>query len=88
MQEVLVLGAGYAGLKTVRQLQKQSGDFHITLVDRNDYHYEATELHEVASGSQPKDKITFPIADVINKDKVTFYKMKWLKSIQNNKLLQ
>ncbi|EHJ57109.1 hypothetical protein HMPREF9318_01653 [Streptococcus urinalis FB127-CNA-2] len=72
MQEVLVLGAGYAGLKTVRQLQKQSGDFHITLVDRNDYHYEATELHEVASGSQPKDKITFPIADVINKDKVTF----------------
>lgn len=36
MQEILVLGAGYAGLKTVRSLQKQAGDFHITLVDRND----------------------------------------------------
>lgn len=72
MQEVLVLGAGYAGLKTVRQLQKQSGDFHITLVDRNEYHYEATELHEVASGSQPKEKISFSIKDVINPKKVTF----------------
>lgn len=41
MQEVLVLGAGYAGLKAVRQLQKQKDDFHITLIDRNSYHYEA-----------------------------------------------
>lgn len=72
MQEILVLGAGYAGLKTVRSLQKQAGDFHITLVDRNNYHYEATELHEVASGSQPKDKISFPIKDVIDEKKVTF----------------
>ncbi|VTS15581.1 pyridine nucleotide-disulfide oxidoreductase [Streptococcus porcinus] len=72
MQEILVLGAGYAGLKTVRNLQKQTGDFHITLVDRNDYHYEATELHEVAAGSQPKEKISYPIQDVINPKKVTF----------------
>ena len=72
MQEILVLGGGYAGLKTVRNLQKQSGDFHITLVDRNDYHYEATELHEVAAGSQPKEKILFPIVEVINTNKVTF----------------
>lgn len=72
MKEVLVLGAGYAGLKTVVSLQKQAGDFHITLVDRNDYHYEATELHEVAAGSVPKEKISYPIADVIDPKKVTF----------------
>lgn len=71
MQEVLVLGAGYAGLKAVRSLQKHSGDFHITLVDRNKYHYEATELHEIAAGSHSKEKIIFPVADVIS-DKVTF----------------
>ena len=42
MKEVLVLGAGYAGLKAVRNLQKEVGDnAHITLVDMNDYHYEA-----------------------------------------------
>ncbi|EHI69039.1 NAD(P)/FAD-dependent oxidoreductase [Streptococcus ictaluri] len=72
MKEILVLGAGYTGLKAVRQLQKQKGDFHITLVDRNDYHYEATELHEVAAGSQPKEKISYPIMDVICSEKVTF----------------
>ncbi|MBM7635648.1 NAD(P)/FAD-dependent oxidoreductase [Streptococcus saliviloxodontae] len=72
MKEVVVLGAGYAGLKAVRKLQKESGDFHIILVDRNDYHYEATELHEVASGSQPREKISYPIKDVLNLKKVTF----------------
>lgn len=71
MTEVVVLGAGYAGLKTVRDLQKQSGDFHITLIDRNTYHYEATELHEVASGTHHADKISFPIVDVVDTKKVT-----------------
>ncbi len=72
MKEVLVLGAEYAGLKAVTSLQKQDGDFHITLVDRNDYHYEATELQEVAAGSVAKEKISYPIADVIDPKKVTF----------------
>ena len=72
MKEVLVLGAGYAGLKAVRNLQKEVGDnAHITLVDMNDYHYEATELHEVAAGSVDKSKITYPIKDVLN-NKVKF----------------
>ena len=46
MKEVVVLGAGYAGLKTVVLLQKKlKTNVHITLVDRNNYHYEATDLH-------------------------------------------
>ncbi|EFR31699.1 NAD(P)/FAD-dependent oxidoreductase [Eremococcus coleocola] len=72
MQEIVVLGAGYAGLKTVVSLQKKSGDFHITLVDMNDYHCEATEIHEVAAGSVDRDKISYPIADVIHSNKVKF----------------
>ncbi|MGT2799299.1 NAD(P)/FAD-dependent oxidoreductase [Streptococcus marmotae] len=72
MKEFLVLGAGYAGLKAVRTLQKEAGDVHITLVDRNPYHYEATELHEVAAGSQPSRKISFPIQEVIDSQRVTF----------------
>ncbi|MGT2715313.1 NAD(P)/FAD-dependent oxidoreductase [Streptococcus respiraculi] len=72
MKEILVLGAGYAGLKAVRRLQKETGDFHITLVDRNPYHYEATELHEVAAGSHSKEKISFPIQEVVNSNRVTF----------------
>ena len=67
MKKVVVLGAGYAGLKTVVELQKKCrGQLEITLVDENDYHYEATDLHEVASGNLPASKITFPITDVLD----------------------
>ncbi|HJA22470.1 MAG TPA: NAD(P)/FAD-dependent oxidoreductase, partial [Candidatus Limosilactobacillus intestinipullorum] len=42
MKKIVVLGAGYAGLKTVVELQKKlKGQVEITLVDQNDYHYEA-----------------------------------------------
>ncbi|GAA3015973.1 NAD(P)/FAD-dependent oxidoreductase [Tetragenococcus solitarius] len=71
MKEVAILGAGYAGLRALRELQKQS-EMHITLVDRNDYHYEATDLHEVASGNQPKEKIIYPIKDVVDTKVTTF----------------
>lgn len=45
MKEIVILGAGYAGLSALKKLQKKGEGIHITLVDRNDYHYEATELH-------------------------------------------
>ena len=72
MKQIVILGAGYAGLSTLKALQKKSGDFHITLVDQNDYHYEATDLHEVAAGTQPKEKITYAIKEVVNPKVTTF----------------
>ena len=72
MKEVLVLGAGYAGLRVVHNLQKSHENFHITLVDQNPYHFEATDLHEVAAGTQPKEKILYDISDVLKPDKTTF----------------
>lgn len=72
MKEVVILGAGYAGLSALHVLQKTSEDIHITLVDRNDYHYESTSLHEVAAGTQPADKISYPIRDVVKPAKTTF----------------
>lgn len=72
MTEVLILGAGYAGLRTLKILQQSHTDFHITLVDQNNYHYEATDLHELATGNQPKERILYNISDVIKPDKTTF----------------
>ncbi|MFC4771451.1 NAD(P)/FAD-dependent oxidoreductase [Enterococcus hermanniensis] len=72
MKEIVILGAGYAGLRALHVLQKSSADIHITLVDRNDYHYEATSLHEVAAGTQPDEKICYKIKDVINSNKTVF----------------
>ena len=43
-KKVLVLGAGYAGLQTITKLQKQisADEAEVTLINKNDYHYEAT----------------------------------------------
>ncbi|MHC5250181.1 NAD(P)/FAD-dependent oxidoreductase [Enterococcus sp. LJL90] len=71
--EVVILGAGYAGLRALKALQK-ADDLHITLIDKNDYHYEATDLHEVAAGTQSKESISYLIEDVVESNKTTFIK--------------
>lgn len=66
MKKIVILGAGYAGLKTAVKLQKKvKGKAEITLVDRHSYHYETTRLVEVATGSIPAEQMSYPIRDVI-----------------------
>nr|WP_263313889.1 NAD(P)/FAD-dependent oxidoreductase [Mammaliicoccus sp. Marseille-Q6498] len=75
-KKVLVLGAGYAGLQTVTKLQKlvSNQDVDITLINKNDYHYEATWLHETSAGTLNYEDALYPIANVIDKNKVNFVK--------------
>ncbi|SFM47882.1 NADH dehydrogenase [Gracilibacillus orientalis] len=72
--KIVVLGAGYGGLTTVAKLQKKLGvnDAHITLVNKNDYHYESTWLHEAAAGTLHHDRSRVRISDLINSAKVNF----------------
>lgn len=71
---ILVLGAGYGGLATVVNLQKNvSTDFaEITLINQNSYHYESTWLHEAAAGTLRPDDVRYEIKDVLNEGKVKF----------------
>ncbi|KOS71763.1 NADH dehydrogenase [Lysinibacillus contaminans] len=73
---ILVLGAGYGGLTTVVNLQKQLGvnDADIVLVNKNDYHYETTWLHEAAAGTIDASKVRYDISNVVNRSKVSFVK--------------
>lgn len=72
--KIVVLGAGYGGLTTVAKLQKKLGvnDASITLVNKHDYHYESTWLHENAAGTLHHDRSRLKISDVINSAKVDF----------------
>jgi len=65
---ILVLGAGYGGLTTIVNLQKliNTNEAEIILVNKNDYHYETTWLHEVGAGTISPDKARYPISKVIN----------------------
>lgn len=72
--DILILGAGYGGIMTAVNLQKQLGvdDANITLVNKHTYHYQTTWLHENAAGTLHHDKTRIPIKDVINPSKVKF----------------
>ena len=66
---ILVLGAGYGGLTTVVNLQKRLGQqAEIILINKNDYHYETTWLHEVGAGTISPEAARYPIAKVITRD--------------------
>ncbi|WP_026694631.1 NAD(P)/FAD-dependent oxidoreductase [Peribacillus kribbensis] len=72
--KIVVLGAGYGGLMTVTRLQKSLGvnEADIVLVNKNDYHYETTWLHEASAGTLSPDRVRYPVSDVIDKNKVDF----------------
>jgi NADH dehydrogenase len=72
--KIVILGAGYGGLMTAVRLQKLVGvnEADIVLVNKNDYHYETTWLHEASAGTLHHDKVRYDISDVIDRNKVEF----------------
>lgn len=71
---ILVLGAGYGGLTTVINLQKslRLDEADIILINKNDYHYEATWLHEAAAGTLSPEQVRYDIKSVIKESRVQF----------------
>ncbi len=74
--KVIILGAGYGGLITSRQLEKtlRNGEAEITLVNKHDYHYISTQLHKTGAGTAADEKITLHIPDLLKTNKVRFKK--------------
>ncbi|HLR62745.1 MAG TPA: NAD(P)/FAD-dependent oxidoreductase [Lentibacillus sp.] len=72
--DIVILGAGYGGIMTAVKLQKMlnMNEAVITLVNKYDYHYQTTWLHENAAGTLHHDRTRIPIKDVVNLDRVNF----------------
>ncbi len=72
--KVVVLGAGYGGLMTVTKLVKKIGvnEADVTLVNKHNYHYETTWMHEASAGTLHHDRCRYQIKDVINTSRVNF----------------
>nr|WP_263325010.1 NAD(P)/FAD-dependent oxidoreductase [Neobacillus sp. Marseille-Q6967] len=72
--KIVIVGAGYGGLMTTVRLQKLIGvnEADIVLINKNDYHYETTWLHEASAGTLHHDRVRYDISDVIDKSKVDF----------------
>lgn len=74
--KILILGAGYGGLMTAVRLQKSLNynDAEVTLVNKHDYHYITTWLHEPAAGTRDADNCRIDINTVIDTNKINFIK--------------
>ncbi|GGE48617.1 NADH dehydrogenase-like protein YumB [Pullulanibacillus camelliae] len=72
--KILILGAGYGGMISATKIPKHLGanDASITLVNKHNYHYQATWLHEPAAGTLPADRARMLIKDVIDTNRVNF----------------
>lgn len=70
--KIVILGAGYAGLMTTKRLTQllSPEEADIVLVNKHNYHYETTWLHEVAAGTINPNQARFMISDVINPNRV------------------
>ena len=66
MAHILVLGAGYGGLRAARDLAKSTPvGTQIDLIDKNDRHVEKTALHTIAAGTNRAEAVSFEIRSVL-----------------------
>jgi NADH dehydrogenase len=73
LKNIVILGAGYAGILTAKKLAKKfrkDDTVHITIIDKNPFHTMLTELHEVAAGRVDEDSIKISLAKVFAGRKV------------------
>jgi len=71
---IVILGAGYAGMITAARLSKDIGynEAEITLINKHNYHYQTTWLHEPSAGTLHHDATRMQIADVLDLNKIKF----------------
>lgn len=73
---IIVLGAGYAGLTAVLQLQKKikKKDVKITLINKHMYHYQTTWLHRCAVGVYSEAYARVDLEPLLKQNVVTLKK--------------
>ena len=76
-RNIIIVGAGYAGIETALYLQKKKkrdDDIKITIIDKNSYHTLLTELHEVAGNRISEDGVIVPLKDIFHYTDVNLIK--------------
>lgn len=64
---VVIVGAGFAGLKLARKLLNKG--FQIVLIDQNNYHQFQPLLYQVATSGLEPSAISFPLRKIFQKEK-------------------
>ncbi|SFF39054.1 NAD(P)/FAD-dependent oxidoreductase [Sunxiuqinia elliptica] len=72
-KRVVIVGAGFAGLKLARKLYKKN--YQIVLVDRNNYHQFQPLFYQVATSGLEPSSISFPLRKAFQKIKNVYVRI-------------
>lgn len=86
--KVVIIGAGFGGLKLARKLNNKAG-FEVTLVDRFNYHQFQPLFYQVATAGLDASNISFPLRKVFQRSKNVKIRLAELKEVipQQNKIV-
>src|SRR5690606_21225810 len=79
LPRVVVIGAGFAGLKLARQIN--SNHYQLVLIDRNNFHTFQPLLYQVATAGLEPDSIAYPVRKTLRKKKNTYFRLTNVTSI-------
>jgi NADH:ubiquinone reductase (H+-translocating) len=63
--QVVVIGAGFAGLRVVRGLRRHAVD--LTVIDRNNFHTFQPLLYQVATAGLEAGDVSFPVRGILRR---------------------
>lgn len=83
LPRVVVIGAGFAGLKLARQINTKH--YQLVLIDKNNFHTFQPLLYQVASAGLEPDSIAYPIRKTLRKKKNTFFRLAAVESLDSER---
>ncbi|MBK5272500.1 MAG: NAD(P)/FAD-dependent oxidoreductase [Bacteroidia bacterium] len=78
--KVVIVGAGFAGLKLARKLNNKAG-FEVVLIDKFNYHQFQPLFYQVATAGLDASNISFPLRKVFQKSKNVHIRLAELQRI-------
>lgn len=78
--KVVIVGAGFGGLKLARKLNNKAG-FDVTLIDKFNYHQFQPLFYQVATAGLDASNISFPLRKVFQKSKNVRVRLAELKQV-------
>jgi NADH dehydrogenase len=81
--KVVIVGAGFAGMKLARKLNNKPG-IEVTLIDKFNYHQFQPLFYQVATAGLDASNISFPLRKVFQKSKNVRIRLSHLKEVHCN----
>lgn len=81
---IVIIGAGFAGLKLARTLNNHP-NYSITLVDKNNYHQFQPLFYQVAMANLDASNISFPLRNIFEKSNNILIRVTTVKKVNTQK---